>query len=544
MSGTSGVRTLPNRDVASQLLAPSTHEVGAYLTYADDGFRPYYALLRALNRHDVGLEGDSHSVRFRSWGRMWVVTLTAQRSQFLPWEPTAVAADAGPAEWFPGDVVREPRLQVTAVSDSAAPSNISYHARPSSPDLQTPPSMADPSSPADRGDGLTVHAQGSNLPLDAYQALLPEAVRALGGPARLFRPGALHAHSSIYAAERYVRVRRRDARRVTSRSGPLAGIARHVHTHGNERGFEYRADDARGLVGYHHRTRFSGDAAGELLPGHSLGKCIKSYHSRDPSDDPDDPLHHPKLGVSLDREHDDRGSVPWDDRTDLQRELDEMLLSVLSWAGLPLTATDVYVADDHFSPEERRQRVAVVDDPTPALETEQESLAVRHVSANPGLTESDVAVLGELADSGRAHADTVADEAGYSRRTVYRVLSRLSGLLESDRGTLRFGSSFIREKVSALLSDARDLLEAAEQDEGDDGETSAWLAWCATYGVDVDDPGGTGWLSLRVSRTRGEDIRDVLQAGLRAWRARGEEARRFRGATVEYPDGVRQPALR
>ena len=167
-----------------------------------------------------------------------------------------------------------------------------------------------------------------------------------------------------------------------------------------------------------------------MLAGHELGKKIKLYDPKHPPSNADNPLYHPKLGVSLKTNINANGSVPWRDRARLERECDELLLNILSWSGLSTRADpSVYISDAYFDATESTRSRRLIDDPTPAIKRKQETVVIDGLTANPDLNESDRDTLVAMTDGGTATPDDLADETGYSKRTVYRVIDRLEDIL-------------------------------------------------------------------------------------------------------------------
>jgi len=225
------------------------------------------------------------------------------------------------------------------------------------------------------------------------------------------------------------------------------------------------------VVGYIHQVRLSRGDATELLPGHDLGRQIKSYLPREPDAfDPEDALYHPKLGVLFRKSLNNSTAVDWSDRDDLLRQLDETILNCLAWADIPTdvgTERDegeggggntIFVADDHFAVTARDESLPVEPDPTPDLEAKQEHLLV---TALRDMTDADVEIVETLADGGQQHAESLADEAGVGVSTVYRCLQRVEGVLESDEGLVQFMSQQIAEDIRAIVESAEHRIESA-----------------------------------------------------------------------------------
>ena len=503
--------TTADASPAEIYLAPAPHELGANLIFTDDGLAPYFALDRTTKDAD-----GSASARFRFDGDRYKATLSYQTSGFAPRDH----------EDFLLEEVREFRIHVQA-QDGTGERKASFLVSPRWPGMET--TDGDPVSTPDI-EGVNVRTQGSNLPIDAYPSLLRQATDVLDVNARYFR--SLHAYSNVFAFERYVRLTRSKSGKVVGSNSPMQRIFEHVA--GDAKFRELREDD-RGIEGYHHRMVIDSAGAAKLIDGHSIGKKVKHYHPKHVRDDPDDPLFHPKIGVSLQRNANADGSVPWSDRADVVRELDETLLNLLSWAGLPVRAdSSVYVEDAYFEARETSRDLSLIEDPTPEIRREQESLVeVALTEANPNA--NDAETMQVVADGGRT-PEEIAREVGCSKRTIYRVVSRLSGILSRSQGTVSFASDYLADAVQRALGDVADALD---KDGDSSGEGSAFDAWRHRYGVECDDP-PSARLQLRIGRVP-EDVKAILREGYQAWIEAGRNPRRFDTAKFSYQkDGYRQ----
>jgi hypothetical protein len=83
--------------------------------------------------------------------------------------------------------------------------------------------------------------------------------------------------------------------------------------------------------GYYHSAAIGSKRAAELIDGHRFAKEFKHYLPKYPKAfDPDHPLYHPKIEVSYQSKRDDRDSVPWSNRHELEQELAQGLSSTFS----------------------------------------------------------------------------------------------------------------------------------------------------------------------------------------------------------------------
>lgn len=154
-----------------------------------------------------------------------------------------------------------------------------------------------------QSEGVNVHFSGSNMEPSEYSNLLPQFLETLAkaGGTHLnpdyFR-GRIHEMSNITTYERYVRVHRSKSEKIVGQTGVLHRL---LHLCAAERGskFEYRVDNEE-IVGKNHRAILRRQDAKRIISGHRFGKQIKHYHPKYVrSNDEEDPLYHPKIGVLL-----------------------------------------------------------------------------------------------------------------------------------------------------------------------------------------------------------------------------------------------------
>ena len=506
-------------------IEPATHEVGANLIFAADGLEPFRAFDDLVPESESESGGD--------------VTATATLDG-VRYEVRAYAQESGlrPRDGGDGDV-REFRLRFEEAGDGVTERSGAFHIAPRWSDMRSKGDGPNPSTPD--LEGVNVRVNASNIDVGRYPELLRRSASAVGLDAAYFEDSKIHGYSNVFTFERYVRIDREKSENLIGNGGPMQQIFERVRAESKLR--ELREDD-RGIEGYHHRVRFDGGAASRLIDDHRLGKKIKHYHPEHPRGDRDDALHHPKVGVSLESNLTD-DVVRWSDRDDLRGECDELLINLLSWAGLSTRAGETFVEDAYFSASESAQEVRLVENPLPEIKRKQEATVVEGLTANPDLCESDRDVLDVMADGGSATVDELSDDVEYSERTVYRVLSRLGELLSVDNGRVRFASEFIQSTVSTTLSEAK---EAMESFGGSGDGASPFKKWANAHGVEVQDAVDAR-LELRFGRVpRSEDMAGILREGLRKWVETGRDRRTFKIGKARYRQGghaqVRTPIFR
>jgi hypothetical protein len=491
------------------LLDTCPDEAEMNLVYDEHDLSPHFACEAVMRGSDDGTERAT----FERGGEVWTVKFDYQKSGLAPRDHPDYA----------NDTVREHRIKVAPVNDPVGKRRANFHIAPRWPNPETVnPDSPTPSWPTDLL-GVNVAAKGAKLPLDAYPELLRRAADALDINPDYF--GSEHSYSNITTFETYIRALRELTGRVFGNGSPMQGI----HELAGRTG-KYRKliEDDRGEEGSMHLTEFTSETAGALLGGHALAKRPKHYLLKHPPEDPDEPTHHPKICMLFKKKlH--GGSIPWSERAELRHELDETLLNLLSWSGLPTRPDgETFVDDSYFHPTDSPQPgITIVEDPTPEIRREQEAAVKAALGGpgvgNPDLNESDADTLELIADGGRDVGE-IARLIGTSRRTVYRVVSRLSKLLSLDGGTVAFASDHLAEKARLGLEAS---VGAFDRDGGASAEPGPWAKWLNQYGPRVDElPGDLVELKFGVVPEEW-DVRAILRAGLKAWMDSGREKRRF-----------------
>ncbi|WP_324662423.1 DUF7845 domain-containing protein [Haloarcula sediminis] len=526
-------------------VGPSTHEVDAWLYYGPvdagesqstdyDGLDLYYAVADLLLNecdgyqevNDVEIDGESCDLRLNYSG-----------SGIAP----------RPSDPIDADTLYEFDVHVDGDGERKANFNISprfesMH-KPSGEGLTFPfhHTLAD--------EGVTIHIECSNIALDDLSNLFARALFELADDVGM---GLYHGYlegpfdGRMTAIERYLRITRSMNEKLIGSGGLLDRMAMLLTDQEGTSG-HYRFDNEEER-GHHHAIRHNSEAARTLISHHSLGGQIKTYLPKDPDehDEDDDPLFHPKVGTKLIKKRNDGGSVPWNERDDVIRELDERLLSILSWAGIPTEAGGTtYVSDWHFDAQSTDDPVALHADPLPQLEARQEHVLMTCLR---DMTPADAELTEELATDGGMHAEDLSDSTGLSISTIYRMLQRLDGVVESDNGHVQFVSQKIREEVRSLVESAEYAIENAAERAGQlvnmdmrQSASSAFDTWLAKYGADVDWPdrdGGTVQVRLdtvlsKLKSLDGPHPREVIAEMFAAWERDGRNPTILDGAEIE-----------
>jgi hypothetical protein len=540
--------SMRNQDPDSgYFIDPAPHEFGAYVKY-DTGLRSYFGFNSLQKEHDFEQYGRLKTSFVDSTGEEWAVEFGFKGSGIAP--PEGEVAEE--LNWR----LEEVREYTVYVYPPAYPSyeeakeegrqRVYYRISPRWPGIRTKEGLRPMSNPH-KITGFDVEYDGSNIPFDEYPELLHGAVEALAdrqgfrfkgryAPIRPedFAPGRIHTSSNIVDAELYVRVVKGKTGKIFAYDGVLHRIFQLL---GNERrGYAKSVRDDTECEGYYHTATIDSMRAAEMLGGHRLAKEFKHYHMRNPDAVEGTPLENPKVGVSYQRSRSDE-PVYWSDLRRLTRELDEALLNVLKWAGLP-TRPDhqLYVADDHFKVTGSRRFRKLISNPLPHVVEQQDR---EWIAAMRNMNGTDTALVGELLTDGGHHTPAgLAEAIGVHIDTVYTSLKRLSGVVVHEYADVHLRSQYIAQQLLARIEGIKDSLAMDLEDSIDDlvrAETYAdredpWSRWLSLYGVEVEesDEGGRDRLSVGFEAATRQRARNILRSGGLAWaEATGRTLREF-----------------
>ncbi|SEK87049.1 helix-turn-helix transcriptional regulator [Haloferax larsenii] len=448
---------------ATGLIATTPHELGAHLNFGANRMSPYWALSKLLISHfdghaelDVelptGPDNASEGAHIR---------LTYKRGKIDPRADFGIETDGEYGMY-------EPRIHWSGHGQRKA----HFHIRPRFAGMKHVETGEPITSAFDNdehlSEGVNIHAQGSNLDPDEYLLVLRHVLLALAKEAgewwdtRYFKRPL--DSSRIHTYERYLRILREHSSKVVSRGGIISKLRELYATElGTETMFKL---SNKNIVGYNHRVLLPKRAVQEL-PGLEYGVQLKHYHPEyvRRNQTTNDALRDPKIGALFKRGKDEEGSlrlnkrtVRWSDREELSRQLEEFLVNVVSWAGLSVSPGPGFVADDHFQNRESDRKIGLYDDPTPEMETKQDSILVRTLLE---ADEREREVLKTATDGGEMHYSELAEETDNSVSTVYRALEKLGGLLEKDNGNVRFVSQKLHEDLREIFAVAQSQVETA-----------------------------------------------------------------------------------
>lgn len=361
--------------------------------------------------------------------------------------------------------------------------------------------------------------------------------------------------STIYTHARTLRIDRPSANKLTREDGIFSRI---FYLLSSEKGSKivYTADNSQG-VGYYHTVDLDREAASHLLPGAVPGISLKVYYPkfvRSEKRRKDDPLYYPRAEIIFKKSLDGRGRSI-DEIGALADRLEEILLNVLNWGGIPIEAsTPPYIPDRYQDVEPSSRPLRLFDDPTPQIERDQESALLRTLAT---ASRADVERLGTLlADGGGSRRyDDLADQLEISTSTAYRWIHNLEGLLESDNGLVRFISERQRQLALDVLRPLRDEVDLKAEAIAKildfnprllEQKGSAFQAWITKYGVELisSDNGRLESMKIGAVLDRFQSsayplAQSVIEEGLRAWREADQKATEFYNCRIFWytPDG-------
>ncbi|MFC7138460.1 MarR family transcriptional regulator [Halosimplex aquaticum] len=533
-------------------IEPAWHEYAANLLFVEDGLMPYFAA-----DSQVKAGGGSQQARFELAGESWNVKLYYQDSGIVhPGPSTPTGTD------FRLDEIREFRLHVARASDEDPVGEQSFNAH-IAPRWQGMQVESDDGQrfemdvPEEMDEGINVRIQGSNINALRYSTLLKRAAEAVGISMGYFENPL--EFSNTQDAERYVRVHKNESGPVHARDGPVATMGHLLEDDRTGYRKVVQNDDdehGRNLPGYYHTVTLGPQRVREAFPSHELPVEVKHYYSREAlARDPDDPLAHPKVGVSYQVSRwDDTLGADQEALAQLQRELDRVLHAVLIDAGLdvaPDHGSGPFVEDAYFDAE-----VSDGFEEPPTLDMahihhEQESVVLKHVK--DGLSPVEWESLEVLVtDGGEVAPADIAEEKGRHVDSVRDALRRMDDLVQREYGSVSLRSTYVAELVHDAVQRAEDAvrdaasasakaLEAAER--GLDERTSALLAFCDRYNIDYRDKGDAR-MKIRFGELDPDADPSPAFLAKRAfglWTDAKQDAERFRSALVKWsrPDGER-----
>ncbi len=454
-----------------QAIKPHTHEFGAYLQYTENNLAPYYALGERIERKDgyiftdidvsdeiYELEIDTYQSGLEdpnSDTSAYGITINFERQDSVGEKS--------------GTFMIEPRFINTTSTDSDSPD-------PSIPDIN------------DGQPYFTVDIRASNLELNEYQQLLQRIFDTFDIDVNVHSP---HNSSTVHTLSQEVRLDREVINPLIGYESIIRQLSEYLQIDG------YNSKHNGTVSSIFERLDFASDGMSDLFDGHTLGKSLKLYFVKNPPDNPENPLHHPKLCVTLNDEN-----VKWGNISDARRELNELLINVLSWADLRIRSNEAFISDAYFTAEDTTHCIDIIEDPLPALEKNQQA-KIQGLSMNSDLTESQLALIDVLDELEQTTVNEITEKIDFSQRTVYRCLDALHDIVTLDNGSVEFATEFLQTGISSLLSKAKSTIESASK-----GARDKFKLWQESHGVDIEKDGR---LIMRFGEIGNNDIDELLR---------------------------------
>ncbi|GGN98656.1 MarR family transcriptional regulator [Haloarcula pellucida] len=526
---------------------PAPHEFAANFLFDEGGLAPFFAADSRVKAGD-----GSQSAEFLDRGERWVVKLYFQDSNIVhPGNQLPTGTDWRLQE------MREFRLKIARHpdEDSVGEQDFNAHLTPRWQGMKTEDkygNVSEYSIPESIREAVNVKIMGSNIDFDRYQALLQSAAAAVRIRGDYFETP--HEYSNVQDAERYVRVQEDASGPVHARDGPIASMGHLLESDrtGYRKVVQNDDDDyGRNLPGYYHTVTLGPRRVREVFPDHALPKEIKHYYAREALAQPDDsPLRHPKIGVSYQVSRwDETLGVSSEDLVQLQRELDQTLLSVLADAGLDIAPTNgsgVFVPDAYFDAVTTEESPEIVSLDVTEIRSTQESVVIRHLA--DGLSPVQWESLETLVtDGGEVSPADIAEDHGRHVESVRRALRGIEDLVEREYAKVSLRSSYVADLVHQAVKEAEDAVKRAAEtgakavrtaQQGMEETMGVFIAWAARHDIDIDDA-----LSRRDARMEmrfgnpGQQASRVIREGFRIWEEAGLPTERYRMARVRFNDG-------
>ena len=157
----------------------------------------------------------------------------------------------------------------------------------------------------------------------------------------------------------------------------------------------------------------------------------------------DDPLYHPKLEVMLNTK-DSNEKILITDYDKIQDELDELLLNIISWAGVT-----TFIPDDYFEIHYVPLKYEIKDN----LLTDIADMDINRADVLTTQLRNNEMIFFRVLCSGITSPREIAQKAGISIDTVYNYCKRFGakGVLRHKYGSVSFVSNAMQEQVTKSL---------------------------------------------------------------------------------------------
>lgn len=535
-------------------LEPAPHEFAANYLFDENGLAPFFAADSQVKASD-----GSRWAEFIDQGEHWEVTLYYQDSNVV--HPGSRLTTG--TEWRLEEM-REFRLKVrrNGEEDQVGQQSFNAHMAPRWQGMKVKKGNGTASYysvPDEISEAVNVKIQGSNIDFDRYKQLLKTAFGAVGIRGDYFE--VPHEYSNVQDAERYVRVHKDASGPIHARDGPIASLGHLLES--DRQGYRklvQNDDDGYGqnLPGYYHTVTLGPRRVREAFPDHELPKEIKHYYAKEAQSQGDEsPLAHPKVGASYQvNRWDGKLGVTPEELDQLERELDQTVLSVLADAGLdvaPSKGGGQFVADVYFEVKTSDEGPKPISLDLTHIRSTQESVVIRHIAdgLSPVQWES---IQTLVTDGGEVSPTNIAEANDRHVESVRRALRGIEDLVVREYANVSLQSSYIAELVHEAVIDAQEAVKKAAEtgakaihaaEKGLDETMSVFIAWAARHNVDVDDALNRreAQMKLRFNET-GKETRRAIREGYRIWKGAGLPVERYRSAKIEFNNGALSRAWR
>ncbi|AHG00332.1 hypothetical protein HALLA_17535 [Halostagnicola larsenii XH-48] len=399
-------------------------------------------------------------------------------------------------------------------------------------------------------DGVDVEFHTSNIEPERGLELLPAFYAAVFEHAgerihsSYFREQP-HSASRMWAYERYVRIRREWAEKLSS-AGVLQKVAHYLSDLEGVKA-ELHIDNEE-VINHQNRLFLDPTSASKLLPGHTFGRKFEIYQLKNPDAvSKDHPSYHPKVEVLVNKSNNDGEAWAWADRHKVTEQIEETLLNALHWEDIPLgpDGNGVYIADDHFDAVARDDLVELYEDPTPRLEAKSDHLLLTTLR---DMGETPQAVTETVATDGGSTIDDLVDQLGKHPATIYRAIEDLDDILELDQGDVSFRARKYRDELRALVESAEyaigsyaDRMQHLMGLADHVAESSPFQQWLAENGAELDFDDGGNPKRMRIdtvlSQLRAdsfENVTTIAAEALEKWSKSGNDPTILRGAELTW----------
>jgi len=310
-------------------------------------------------------------------------------------------------------------------------------------------------------------------------------------------------------------------------------------------------DYGRKAPGYYHTVTLGPNRVQEAFPSHRAPVEVKHYRARESlAIDEDNPLRHPKVGVSYQVSRWD-SSISVDDLYDLENELDRTLHAVLSDADIeqhPGTSGGPFVEDAYFDAD-----IGEFEAPPELnlsqIRNEQENIVVRELTDKGGFSPVEMEALDTLiSDGGRVSPAVIAENHGRHVGSVRPALRRMEDVFDREYGEVSLRSPYIAEMVQSAVQQMRSASQKLadvtgkallDAERGVKSAAGALRAWCAKHDVEVDSR-GEAIKKIRLGEVprSGRDglhtVRRQLENRAGHWVDAGRDLEKFNKACVSW----------